>query len=360
MLNWRDRDQLLSFIGLEGLEVEMLLAASRTAKFDLTLMLTDGDKTIDLEIEHSADLFDEATIERLAGHFSTLLEGITADPDARVSELPLLTSAERQQALVEWNATTSPYPKDRCLHELFEEQAARGPDAVAVTFEDRRWTYRELNERADRLARRLSQFGVGPDTLVAVCVERSLDMVAALLGVHKAGGAYVPLDPAYPRERLAYMLRDSEALVVLTETRLRSRFETDGLKAGILCLDKDWDPSAGLVGAAPLGAADPENLAYVIYTSGSTGAPKGVQIRHRNLVNLLSAMASALKFTARDKLLALTTISFDIAGLELFLPLISGGRLEVAPTAELRDGFALRRRMEGSGPRSFKRRLRPG
>jgi amino acid adenylation domain-containing protein len=349
MLNWRDRDQLLSFIGLEGLEVEMLLAASRTAKFDLTLMLTDGDKTIDLEIEHSADLFDEATIERLAGHFSTLLEGITADPDARVSELPLLTSAERQQALVEWNATTSPYPKDRCLHELFEEQAARGPDAVAVTFEDRRWTYRELNERADRLARRLSQFGVGPDTLVAVCVERSLDMVAALLGVHKAGGAYVPLDPAYPRERLAYMLRDSEALVVLTETRLRSRFETDGLKAGILCLDKDWDPSAGLVGAAPLGAADPENLAYVIYTSGSTGAPKGVQIRHRNLVNLLSAMASALRFTARDKLLALTTISFDIAGLELFLPLISGGRLEVAPTAELRDGFALRRRMEGSG-----------
>ena len=188
MLNWRDRDQRLSFIGLDGLEVESVLAESRTAKFDLTLMLTDGDDDIDLEIEYSTDLFDEARIERMVGHFSTLLEAAAANPDQRLSELPLLTDAERQQLLVEWNRTAVAYPKDRCVHQLFEEQVERTPDAVAVAFEDEQLTYRQLNERANQLARHLQKLGVGPDTLVAICVERSLEMVVGLLGILKAGG----------------------------------------------------------------------------------------------------------------------------------------------------------------------------
>ncbi len=349
MLNWRDRDQLLSFIGLDGLKVESVLAESRTAKFDLTLQLTDGEESIDLEIEYSTDLFDEARVERMVGHFATILGAAAVDSDRRLSELPLLTDAERKQLLVDWNRTEVPYPKDRCLHQLFEEQVDRTPDATAVVFEGRQLTYREVNQRADQLARHLQKLGVGPDTLVAICVERSLEMVAALLGILKAGGAYVPLDPTYPRERLAYMLRDSGALLVLTDTQLRSRFETDGLDAEILCLDAEWEtlPRSGNTLQTP--GVSPENLAYVIYTSGSTGEPKGVEIRHRNLVNVLSAMARELSFGQSDKLLAVTTISFDIAGLELFLPLISGGCVEVAPTAELRDGFALRQHLERSG-----------
>ena len=349
MLNWRDRDQLLSFIGLEELDVESLLAESRTAKFDLTVMLTDGDESIDLEIEYSTDLFDEARIERVVGQFNTVLEAAAANPDTRLSELPILTGGERKQLLVDWNRTEASYPADRCVHQLFEEQVELTPGATAVEFDGERLTYRELNERAGQLARYLRHLGIGPETRVAVCVERSLEMVVALLGILKAGGAYVPLDPAYPRGRMAYMLRDSGAVLVLTETRLREQFEADSLDARILCLDADWEPVSGSGNETPTSVGGPGNLAYVIYTSGSTGEPKGVEIRHRNLVNLLCAMAKELTFAEKDKLLAVTTISFDIAGLELFLPLISGGQVEVAPTSDLRDGFALRRRLERSG-----------
>ena len=348
MLNWRGGDQLLSRIGLNGLEAQSVLAESRTSKFDLTLMLTDAGDAIDLEIEYSTDLFDAARIERMAGHFNTLLEGIANDPSGRLSDLPLLTEAERHQ-LIDWNQTVRPYRMDRCVHELFEEQVELTPDAIAVTFEDCQLTYRSLDERANRLARRLRQLGVGPETLVAVCMDRSLEMVAALLGILKAGGAYVPLDPAYPRERLAHMLSDSGAVLLLTEERLRGQFETASLVDRILCIDEDQETIAGDVNETSGSLPSPENLAYVIYTSGSTGAPKGVEIRHRNLVNLLSAMARELSFGQGEKLLALTTISFDIAGLELFLPLICGGQVEVAATSELRDGFALRRRVEQSG-----------
>ena len=347
MLNWRDRDQLLSFIGLEGLEVELVLAESRTAKFDLTLMLTDGDDSIDLEIEYSTDLFDEARIGRMVGHLCTVLETAAADPGRRLSELSPLTDAERRQ-LAEWNRTEVPYPKDRCVQQLFEEQVARTPEATAVVFEDTQLTYRGLDERANQLARRLQRLGVGPDKLVGICFERSLDMVVALLGVLKAGGAYVPLDPAYPGERLAHMLSDLGALILLTQERLIGQLGTANLGAKILCVDADRETIAGEANDTPTSPAGPEDLAYVIYTSGSTGAPKGVEIRHRNLVNLLCAMAKELRFAPEDKLLAVTTISFDIAGLELFLPLVSGGQVELAPTSDLRDGLALRRKVERS------------
>ena len=208
MLNWRDRDQMLSFIGLHGLEIESLLAESRTAKFDLTMMLTDGAESIDLEIEYNTDLFEETRIERMVGHFTTLLEAATANSQQRLADLPVLTAAERLQLLVEWNGTEVSNPGDQCLHQLFEEQVERTPEAVAVAFEDDLLTYCQLNERANQLGRHLQKLGVGPDTLVAICIERSLEMVVGLLGILKAGGAYVPLDPTYPRERLDYMLRE--------------------------------------------------------------------------------------------------------------------------------------------------------
>ena len=350
MLNWRDRDQRLSFIGLDGLEVEeLVLAESRTAKFDLTLMLTDGGDNIDLEVEYSTDLFDESRIERMIGHFCTLLEAAAANPAQQLSSLPLLTDAERQQLLVEWNRTEAAYPKDRRLHELFEEQVNRTPDATAVVFEDKQLSYRQLNERANRLAHHLQRLGVGPDRLVAICVERSLEMVVGLLGILKAGGAYVPLDPNFPADRLAFMLLDSRALLVLTQRRLRDQLQAASPDASFLCLDADWDSIANSPSQDPEFGVGPENLAYVIYTSGSTGQPKGVEIRHRNLVNVLSAMAREPGVTLGDKLLAVTTISFDIAALEIFLPLIAGAQVEVVRTAEVSDGFALRQRLEMSG-----------
>ena len=350
MLNWRDRDQRLSFIGLDGLEVEeSVLAESRTAKFDLTLMLTDGGDNIDLEVEYSTDLFDESRIERMIEHFCTLLEAAAANPGQQLSKLPLLTDAERQQMLVEWNRTEAPYPKDRCLHQLFEDQVERAPDAIAVEFEDKQLSYRQLNERANKLARHLQRLGVGPDTLVALCVERSLEMVVGLLGILKAGGAYVPLDPSYPSERLAFMLRDSGALLLLTHQRLRDQLAPGSHGVKVLCLDADWRTIATSATQNPKCGATPENLAYVIYTSGSTGEPKGVEIRHRNLANVLCAMAKEPGVTPGDKLLAVTTISFDIAALEIFLPLLAGAQVEVAPARELPDGFALRQRLERSG-----------
>ena len=235
------------------------------------------------------------------------------------------------------------------MHQLFEEQVKRAPDAVALEFENRRLTYRQLNERANQLAHHMQKLGVGPDTLVALCVERSLDMVTGLLGVLKAGGAYVPLDPSYPSDRLAFMLRDSGARLLLTHQRLRDQIGSGGPNCKVLCLDADWGSIARSPIQTPRCGASPENLAYVIYTSGSTGKPKGVEIRHRNLANVLCAMAREPGFAPDDKLLAVTTISFDIAGLELLLPLVAGGQVEVAPPSELPDGFALRERLELSG-----------
>ena len=205
---------------LSGLTLSPLEAETDTAKFDLTLELTEGPEGLTSSIEYNTDLFDSDTIERMVGHFQTLLQGIVANPDARLSELPLLTEPERHQLLVEWNATQTDYPRDKCIHELFEEQVERTPDAVALVFEDQRLTYRELNRRANQLAHYLRKLGVGPEVLVGICMERSLEMVVGLLGILKAGGAYVPLDPAYPKERLAFMVEDTGIAVVADTTRM--------------------------------------------------------------------------------------------------------------------------------------------
>jgi non-ribosomal peptide synthetase component F len=245
---------------------------SGTAKFDLFLDLWEAPHEVTGGIEYSTDLFDADTVARLAGHFRNLLEGMVADPERPLSQLPLLAPDEHRRLVVDWNATARPYPREACVHELFEAQAARTPDAPALVFGERTLSYAQLNERANRLAHRLRALGVGPDRLVGVCLERSLELPVALLAVLKAGGAYLPLDPGYPTARLAYMLADANAPVLLTQHQLRPRLP-DG-PAHTLTLD-DEPPASSDDSSNPESGASADNLAYVIYTSGSTGTPKG-------------------------------------------------------------------------------------
>ena len=345
MLNWRDREQLLSFIGLDGLTVESLLAESGTSKFDLLLFATDMGDEIWLELEYSTDLFDEDRIIRMLGHYETLLTAVAGDPGERIAELPLLTPGEKQQALVSWNRTVVSYPKDTPLDILIEEQVNRTPDAIAAVFENIRLTYRELSKRTNHLAQCLRERGVGRNILVALCVERSLDMLVGLLGILKAGGAYVPLDPAYPSDRLAFMLKDAEPLVLLTQERLLTKLPPH--KAQVICFETLRAPASQEWSEHPeVAGRKSDDLAYVLYTSGSTGLPKGVQIPHRALVNLLSSMQREPGIDYTDTLLAVTSLSFDIAGLELFLPLTVGARVVIAPSETTMDGKQLQALLE--------------
>jgi amino acid adenylation domain-containing protein len=338
MINCRDRDMQLMFVGLPGLEVESLLSHNKTSKFDFTLYPFDDGTDIWLEIEYSSDLFDEQRILRMIGHYQTLLEAVAADPEQCLAKLPLLTEAERQQLLVEWNATAADYPKELCVHQLFEQQVGRDPDAVAVVFEDEQLTYRQLNERANQLARHLQGLGVGPDTLVAICVERSLEMVVGLLAVLKAGGAYVPLDPSYPADRLAFMQRDSAPEVILSHGPARAALTAAmaGLVPHPLILDLKTDRS--LWAAHPGVNLDPaavgltlDHLAYVIYTSGSTGTPKGVAITHRNVVRLFQSTDHWFRFDQFDVWMLYHSYAFDFSVWEMWGALLYGGRLVVVP-----------------------------
>ena len=347
MINWRDRDQQLSFIGMEGLKVSSLLAETRTSKFDLTFMLTDDLDEIWLEVEYSTDLFDEDRIDRMVSHYQTLMEGIVANPQRSLVELPLLSDFERQRLLDDYNRTDAAYPIDRCLHELIEEQVKRSPDAVAIVCRNQTLSYAQLNERANQLAGYLKELGVKPDDLVAICLERSLDMVVGLLGILKAGGAYVPMDANYPKERLAFMAEDARPKVVLTQAKLAGLIQASGAKK--VEMDSDWEVIARQPAANASHVSKAETLAYVIYTSGSTGKPKGVQIQHRSLINFLYSMRKAPGLGQNDKLLSITTLSFDIAGLELWLPLITGAQIILAPREVAVDGQALAELIERSG-----------
>jgi len=316
-----------------------------TAKFDLTLLLSETEHGLEGMIEYNTDLFEAATIRRMCGHYATLLEAMAGDPDQRVSMLPLLGDAERQRVLVEWNDTAAANPaKDLCLHQLIERRAGQAPDDVAVVCGRERLTYGELDHRAGRLADQLRGQGVRPGVLVGLLVERSLDMVVSLLGILKAGGAYVPLDPAFPAERLAGMIEDSGMGVLVTHRGLDRTLSVQAPR--VVRLDGEADagatPDIAQSGAPHPG---PHNLAYVLYTSGSTGKPKGVEIPHSALVNFLLSMQRAPGFTATDTILAVTTLSFDIAGLELFLPLISGGRVVIASRDDTLDPRRLMERM---------------
>ncbi len=331
--------------------------AAGAGQFDLSLLITDRGETLRGVFDYNADLFEPATIARMATHFKTLIRAIVANPEQRIDRLPLLSEAERNRLLVQWNETAAEYPHTRCLPDLFETQVGRTPDAVAVSFAGQQHTYRELNEQANQLAHALRRLGVGTEVLVGICVERSPDMVVGLLGVLKAGGGYVPLDPAFPAERLAFMLEDAGVGVLLvggTGAAVMERVLIGRATAvqHIISLD-DWEGIAGnppgTPASSPDGAMSPDTLAYVIYTSGSTGKPKGVQITHRALVNFLHAMQHRPGLTADDVLLAVTTLSFDIAMLELFLPLIVGARVELLSRDVANDGAQLIQALERSG-----------
>ncbi|HWN42523.1 MAG TPA: amino acid adenylation domain-containing protein [Thermoanaerobaculia bacterium] len=315
--------------------IEADIGASR---YEWTFFLTDRGDGIGGVLEYNTDLFDEATVRRMVGHWNRLLESAVDEPGERISRLRLLSGEEEQQLLVAWNETARGYALDRPIHALIAEQAARNPDAPAVTCEGETLSYAELDGRANRLAWRLRELGVGPEVPVGIYLERSLDMPVALLAVWKAGGAYVPLDPAYPRERLAYMLEDSGALVVLTEASLLSTVPESA--ARVVCLDLTEENAED-----PGVPVFPESLAYILYTSGSTGRPKGVQIPHGALVNFLESMRERPGLGASDRLLAVTSLSFDIAGLELYLPLLAGAEVEIASRALAADGPRLLSRL---------------
>jgi hypothetical protein len=304
------------------LGLEPITLAQQGSAFDLTLVMLHRDDSLLGTWQYNTDLFDDATIERLAGHFLTLLEGIVANPRARLADLPLLARTERQTLVEDWNDTAADYPQGNCAYELIAAQAARTPDRIAASQGNRSLTYRELDQRSNQLARCLQRRGIGPESLVGICLERSPEMLVGILGILKAGGAYVPLAPGTPAERLAYMLEASQAKIVLTEQSLAGSFHT--FAGQTIRLDADW-PAIAAESSYPLPAAsEPSNLAYVIFTSGSTGKPKGVEIEHRALVNFLTSMQRRPGLTADDRLLAVTTLSFDISGLELLLPLLVG------------------------------------
>ncbi len=302
-------------------------ATPGTAKFDLGLTLAEADGGIWGAFEYSTDLFAPKTVERMAGHLTRLLEGLVEDPAQRVSALPLLPAQERHQLLVEWNATQAEFPK-ACLHELIEAQVERSPEATAVLFEGESLSYRELNERANRLAHHLRALGVGPEVLVGLCLERSLEMVVGILATLKAGGAYVPIEPTYPRERVAFLLKDSGVPVLFTQEELKARLPESTTR--VLCLDSEAALFSSEPSSNPSSGALPQSLAYIIYTSGSTGAPKGAGNTHRGVVNRLHWMQKAFRLRAEDRVLQKTPFGFDVSVWEFLWPLQVGATLVVA------------------------------
>ena len=318
----------LAPLALAGLTVRRLHVEVTTSRFDLELSLWYQPTGLSGYIPYKTDLFDGATINRIWGHYQTLLEGIAVDPDRRVGDLPLLTEGERRRWLMEWNRREV-FLQDGCLHELFEVQVERSPDAVAVVCEGRPLSYRELNQRANQLAHYLLGLGVGAESLVGICVERSLEMIIGILGILKAGGAYVPLDPAYPTERLVFMARDTQSAVVLAQEHLRGKLL--GYEGRVVCLDSDWGSIARQPETNPGVGVRSEQLAYVIYTSGSTGTPKGTLITHRNVTRLFAATQSWFQFNGRDVWTLFHSYAFDFSVWELWGALLYGGRLVVVP-----------------------------
>ncbi|WP_445302295.1 amino acid adenylation domain-containing protein [Microcoleus sp. F4-D5] len=312
---------------------------TETAKFDLTLELQETSEGLVGRFEYSTDLFDAETIERMVGHFQTLLEGIVAHPDQKIAELPLLTDFEWQQ-LVAWNNTKTDYPKDACIHQLFEAQVEIAPDAIALIFEDKQLTYKELNVRANQLAHYLQNLGVEPEVLVGICVERSLETIIGLLGILKAGGAFLPLDPAYPKERLAFMLEDSQVPVLLTQRQLLVE-SLPKHQGRVVCLDTDWPVIERQSEENPECSLTPNNLAYVIYTSGSTGQPKGVLVEHSSISNLATAEIRLFNVQPESRVLQFASLSFDVSVWEVVMTLLAGAALVLATRDSLLPGAGL-------------------
>src|SRR5215203_2205484 len=313
---------------LPGLRLSAIPLESTAAKFDLVWALSETPEGLAGGVEFNLSLFEPATAARMAGHFGALLAGLGSRPDARISELPLLSASEWQQLVVDWNATATAFPRERTIAELFEAQAAAAPGATAVVFRDDSLTYGELDARAGRLARRLRRLGVGPAVPAGLCADRSLDLIVGLLAIVKAGGAFVPLDPAYPAERLGYMLESSGAPLVLAQAGTRSSLPEGSARALLL---EDVQREEHLDGGdAPAARPHPENLLYIIYTSGSTGRPKGVAVSHRSAIRLVRDTDYA-RLDASETFLQIVPLSFDPSMFEIWGSLLNGARLVLFP-----------------------------
>ncbi len=328
----------LSLQPLQNLELQ-------EGQFDLSLWVVEGEKTFLGAFKYRSDLFEASTVARFAQHFQTLLNAVLAHPEEKIQDLPLLSAADQQQLWRSGMVSATDDLRDRCFHHLFQEQVERTPEAIALVWKDQRLTYQELNAQANQLAHHLQSLGIGPEQRVGILLERSAQMVVALLGVLKAGGAYVPLDPHHPPARNAHILADAHIQVLLTQENILCALPE--LESTVLCLDLQWqaaqeDPSP------PPDHSDPTHLAYVIYTSGSTGQPKGVQIEHRSLVNCLGSMRQQPGINPEDVCLSVTTISFDIAGLEIYLPLLVGATVVIAPQEVVANGQQLQELLEAT------------
>jgi surfactin family lipopeptide synthetase A len=310
-----------------------------TARFDLTLQMEETTAGMTGELIYNRDLFDVATIDRMAGHFQILLSGIVANAQQRIAQLPLLSASEQQQLLIDWNDTQVDYPQHQCIHQMFEAQVEKTPEAIAVQFENAQLTYRELNDRANQLAYYLKSLGVKPEVLVGICVERSLEMIIGLLGILKAGGAYVPLDPAYPQDRLSFMLSDSQVEVLLTQEKLVASLPDRSVPT--ICLDKDWGVICRARNTNLSNGVQPNNLAYVIYTSGSTGKPKGVLVAHQGLCNLALAQIRIFDVHPDSRVLQFASFSFDASISEVVMSLCAGATLYLGTRESLLPGMNL-------------------
>jgi amino acid adenylation domain-containing protein len=332
----------LSRLELAGLTMTPMDVEKGTAIFDLTLSLAEAQGTLKASAEYNTDLFDRSTIQRLMGHFQVILEAVVKDPTQRVAHLPLLTEVERDQIFLQWNDTKGPDCDASCLSDLFERQAKETPEAVALisTAPIGQLTYEELNNRANQLAHYLRRLEVGPETAVGICMKRSSEMMIAVLGVLKSGGAYVPLDPEYPRDRLAFMLEDSRATVLLTQQQLIDHLPDHQVR--IVSLDSDWREIGRESEDDPRPLTTPDNLAYIIYTSGSTGRPKAVAMPHRPLVNLINYQTRLERLRA-PRTLQFASLSFDVSCQELFSTWTAGGSLVLIDEEVRLDGRELER-----------------
>ncbi len=323
------------------LRMEPYLKGQRGGHLDLSLMVREAKGEIEPCWQYNTDLFEAATIERMVKHFVRLLNSIVLNPQQPIFQLLMLTEVEQQQLLFEWNNTQADYPLDMCIHQLFEEQVERTPDHIAVVFEDQQLNYRELNARANQLAHYLQNLGVGPDVLVGICVERSLEMMVGLLGILKAGGGYLPIDPEYPTERLLYILQDAQVRVLLTQKHLIAGLPKH--QSELVCLDTDWSFITQAQESNPCCEVQPENLAYAIYTSGSTGEPKGVMIQHSSVVNLAHGLHQAIYAHHQISPLRVSingSLAFDTS-VKQIIQLIYGHSLNIVPEKVRFDGHAM-------------------
>ncbi len=329
------------------LSLEHMEDIVQEGEFDLTLEVVEHPDKLTVLLKYDTDLFETDTIERMSRHLLRLLDDVVRNPDKGIADLTILTEAERRSIIEEWNETDFEYPKDKCMHQLFEEQSLRTPNAIAAKFLNTSLTYAQLNKKSDCLADYLRRKGVKTGDNVGIFLERSLDLIVGLLGIHKAGGCYIPLDPVYPADRLEYMFETTDLFFLVTNSRIEDKLPDYKLKK--IRLDLEWNEILAAGGDSRQATTDrptPDDLAYIIFTSGSTGKPKGIQIYHRGLTNFLWTMAECPGFTGRDEILALTTVSFDIAALELYLPLVKGGAVDILPEDVAKDGIKLAEKIE--------------